>query len=46
VTLDGASDRAKARELHHAAHETCYIANSINFPVACEPEIVITASSG
>ena len=30
---------AKARELHHSAHAKCYVANSVNFPVACEPEI-------
>jgi organic hydroperoxide reductase OsmC/OhrA len=39
VTIAGGSDPAKARELHHAAHEKCYIANSVNFPVVCEPEI-------
>jgi organic hydroperoxide reductase OsmC/OhrA len=41
VTIAGGSDAAKARELHHAAHQKCYIANSVNFPVACEPEIVV-----
>ena len=29
----------KAKELHHKAHELCFIANSVNFPVRCEPEI-------
>jgi organic hydroperoxide reductase OsmC/OhrA len=33
------SDTAKARALHHAAHEKCFIANSVNFPVQLEPEI-------
>jgi organic hydroperoxide reductase OsmC/OhrA len=28
-----------ACELHHTAHTACFIANSVNFPVACEPEI-------
>lgn len=28
---------AKAIELHHRAHEICYIANSVNFEVRCEP---------
>jgi organic hydroperoxide reductase OsmC/OhrA len=41
VTVTRESDPAKARELHHGAHEKCFIANSVNFPVACEPEIVV-----
>ncbi len=40
VTIAEGSDAAKARELHRPAHAKCYIANSVNFPVACEPEIV------
>jgi organic hydroperoxide reductase OsmC/OhrA len=28
-----------ARSLHHQAHEFCFIARSVNFPVLCEPEI-------
>ena len=27
----------KAIELHHKAHELCYIANSLNFEVKCHP---------
>jgi organic hydroperoxide reductase OsmC/OhrA len=27
----------KANELHHRAHEVCYIANSVNFEVKCFP---------
>ena len=27
----------KATELHHKAHEICYIANSVNFEVKCNP---------
>lgn len=27
----------KAIELHHQAHEICYIANSVNFDVKCDP---------
>jgi organic hydroperoxide reductase OsmC/OhrA len=41
VTIAADSDAAKARELHHPAHEKCYIANSVNFPVVCEPEIEV-----
>ena len=34
-----AGDRALALQLHHQAHQECYIANSLNFPVDCEPSI-------
>lgn len=37
VTLVSEKDIAQATELHHKAHEACYIANSLNFPVHCEP---------
>jgi organic hydroperoxide reductase OsmC/OhrA len=36
VTITAESDAAKAEELHHRAHELCFIANSVNFPVGCE----------
>jgi organic hydroperoxide reductase OsmC/OhrA len=35
------SDLERARELHHRAHEECFIANSVNFPVENEPEILV-----
>ena len=28
-----------ATELHHQAHEFCFIANSVNFPIECQPVI-------
>jgi organic hydroperoxide reductase OsmC/OhrA len=31
---------AKAIELHHKAHEICYIANSVNFEVRCAPVVI------
>jgi organic hydroperoxide reductase OsmC/OhrA len=34
-------DPEKARKLHHEAHRLCFIANSVNFPVSCEPEIAV-----
>jgi organic hydroperoxide reductase OsmC/OhrA len=40
VTLGPGADIEKARELHHAAHAQCFIANSVNFPVQTEPEII------
>jgi organic hydroperoxide reductase OsmC/OhrA len=36
-----AGDSAKAKELHHEAHEKCFIARSVNFPVENEAEIVV-----
>jgi organic hydroperoxide reductase OsmC/OhrA len=39
VTVTADSDMEKAAALHHAAHEKCFIANSVNFPIACEPSI-------
>jgi organic hydroperoxide reductase OsmC/OhrA len=42
VTIARGSDGAKARELHHSAHVKCFIANSVNFPVTCEPQIVVS----
>ncbi len=39
VTIASGSDIAKARHLHEEAHAKCFIANSMNFPVVCEPVI-------
>jgi organic hydroperoxide reductase OsmC/OhrA len=39
VTVKAGSDIERARALHERAHEMCFIANSVNFPVECEPEI-------
>ena len=39
VTLAAGADRALAERLHHTAHEKCYVANSVNFPIRCEPTI-------
>jgi len=41
VTVAKGSDAERARTLHKPAHEKCFIANSVNFPVECEPEIVV-----
>ena len=37
VVVANASMIEKALELHHKAHEICYIANSVNFEVKNEP---------
>ncbi len=36
VTIQVGSDAARAKQLHERAHELCFIANSMNFPVRCE----------
>lgn len=41
VTITSKSDAEMAKELHHEAHEFCFIANSMNFLVKYEPEIII-----
>ena len=40
VTVARGTDLAKAKALHEKAHKVCFIANSVNFPVRNEPEIV------
>ena len=44
VTIADAARRDEAIEIHHRAHELCFIARSVNFEVACEPEIVTAAT--
>lgn len=39
VVIRTGDDRELAQRLHHDAHEKCYVANSVNFPVRCEPTI-------
>jgi len=41
VTITASSNKERAYALHHVAHEKCFIANSVNFPVTCEPKIVV-----
>jgi hypothetical protein len=45
VTVTVGADVSKARELHKAAREKCGIANSVNFRVEHEPEIMISQGS-
>jgi len=37
VAFDGEPAAELIKSLHHGAHERCFIANSVNFPVAVEP---------
>jgi organic hydroperoxide reductase OsmC/OhrA len=41
VTITADSDAAKAEAAHDVAHHGCFIANSVNFPVRCEPRIIV-----
>ncbi|EHT98853.1 hypothetical protein CKS_1180 [Pantoea stewartii subsp. stewartii DC283] len=40
VTLRDPADAARAEALHHHAHDACFIANSLNFPVSFVPRFV------
>ena len=40
VVLAAPGDVARAEALHQAAHGKCFVANSVNFPVVCEPTFV------
>jgi organic hydroperoxide reductase OsmC/OhrA len=42
VVLAPGADGAAAETLHHVAHEKCFIARSVNFPVTLVP-VVTTA---
>ena len=39
VTVQAGSDLALIEQLHEKAHHLCFIANSMNFPVLCEPSV-------
>ncbi len=45
VLLAPGSDLARAEALHKAAHETCFIANSVNFPVRHEAAVSCSETS-
>lgn len=39
VRIADAGQRAAATALHHDAHQGCFVANSVNFPVRVEPAV-------
>ncbi len=41
VTISQDSDSTLAYQLHKEAHQACFIANSLNFTVSCQPRIII-----
>jgi organic hydroperoxide reductase OsmC/OhrA len=40
VEVEADNQKERAQALHHRAHELCFIANSVNFAVEVEPEIL------
>ncbi len=43
VMIHAGDDAELAHRLHHDAHRNCYVANSVNFPICCEPIIEYAA---
>jgi organic hydroperoxide reductase OsmC/OhrA len=43
ITLAPGSDVEKADSLHHIAHQMCFIARSVNFPVRTEATYIVEA---
>lgn len=39
VVVREGTDQELALNLHEQAHQSCFIANSVNFPVLCEPAL-------
>lgn len=39
MTITDEARIADAIALHHRAHEVCFVARSVNFPVGCEPAV-------
>lgn len=46
VTLAPGSDAARALILHERAHALCFIANSCNFPILHQAEVVVQGEAG
>jgi organic hydroperoxide reductase OsmC/OhrA len=45
VVLEPGSDIKKAKALHEKAHNICAVANSMNFPVRYEAEVIFAGES-
>jgi organic hydroperoxide reductase OsmC/OhrA len=43
VTIGAGGDVKLAGRLHEEAHKFCFIANSVNFPVRCEPSTDVSS---
>jgi organic hydroperoxide reductase OsmC/OhrA len=44
VTVRDGDDLQLAQQLHEKAHHLCFIANSVNFPIECQPQAVYANS--
>ena len=44
IMVPPGTDLARAEALHDDAHRMCFIANSVNFPIRCEPVFVTAAA--
>ena len=44
VAVRAGADVEVAMRLHERAHRLCFIANSVSFPVGCEPEVTVLDS--
>jgi organic hydroperoxide reductase OsmC/OhrA len=44
VTIEGGGDVVLVTQLHERAHALCFIANSVNFDVRCEPRIRVVGA--
>jgi len=44
VTIENGCSVERAGALHEEAHRYCFIANSVNFPVRVEPEIIVATA--
>ena len=45
VSIAEGGDAELAERLHVRAHELCFIANSVNFPVRCAPTIALSGAA-
>ena len=45
IQIRAGDDIENAYELHPVAHAKCYIANSVNFPIKCEPLIEVVKAT-
>lgn len=44
ISVPAGTDLVQAASLHEVAHARCFIANSVNFPVRCEPVFLTSAA--
>lgn len=44
VAIADVTRSGEALEIHHRAHQLCFIARSVNFEVVCQPHIVAAAA--